>query len=95
MLDGPGDDGSLADDRCSVREREHWKLFLAADPLELGAFAGCAEGARAAPAEDDAFVLDSRFIESLVSAAATMWHERRPATAHVAGVEGQFGRRVL
>ncbi len=95
MLGGPGDNGGLANDCRSVREREHRKLLLSADPLELGAFAGCAEGARAAPAEDDAFVSDSRLVESLVSATAPVGDERRAAASNVAGVEGQFVRGVL
>jgi hypothetical protein len=95
MLGGPGDNRGLADNRCSVREREHWKLLLSADPFEAGAFAGRAEGARAALAEDDAFVFDSRLVESLVSATAPVGDERRAAASNVAGVEGQFVRGVL
>ena len=66
MLGGPGDDGSLAVDRRSVREREHWKLLLSADPFELGAFAGRADAERAPLAEDDGFVFDSRLVERLL-----------------------------
>jgi hypothetical protein len=95
VLGGPGNNRGLANDCRSVREREHWKLLLSADPLELGAFAGRAEGARPASAEDDACVFDSSLVERLVSATATMRHERRAAASNVAGVEGQFGWGVL
>jgi hypothetical protein len=95
VLGGPGDNRGLANDGRSVRERENWKLLLSADPLELGAFAGCADGAWPAFAEDDACVFDSSLVERLVSATAPVRHERRAAAPNVAGVEGQFGWGVL
>jgi integrase len=41
----PSDDGIFAVHRCSVREREHWKHLLSADPLQLGAHPGRANAA--------------------------------------------------
>ncbi len=67
VLGGPGDDGSLAVHRRSIREREHWQLLLSADPLELGALAGRADAGRAALAEDDAPVCDPRLVERRMS----------------------------
>jgi hypothetical protein len=66
----PGDNGILADHRRSVGEREHRKLLLSADPLEVGALTCRPDGARAALAEDDTLVFDSRLVECLVSARA-------------------------
>ena len=95
VLGGPGDDGSLPDDRRTVREREHRKHLLSTDPLELRAFAGCADAARVALAEDDAFVVDSRLVECLVSASAPVSEERGAAASDVAGVQSQFRWGVL
>src|SRR5436190_4685505 len=94
-LGDPGDDGVRAVHRRSVLEREDRELLLSADPLEFGALAGRADGERTALAEDDALVRDPRLVERLMSATAPMREERWPSASNVAGIEGQFGRRVL
>jgi hypothetical protein len=91
----PSDDGILADDRRSVGQRENWKLFLSAHPLEFRALPCCANGAWAALAEDDALVVDSRRVECLMSACAAVREAERSPTSNVTGVEGQLDRRVL
>src|SRR4051794_41688982 len=71
-LAGPGNDRVRAGYRRSVRQREDRKLLLSADPLEVGTPPGCADGERAALAEDDAFVHDPGLVERFMSATATV-----------------------
>src|SRR3954447_5642847 len=95
VLDSPGNDRVFAVHRRSVGEREHRKLLLSADPLELGALSGRADRARAAFPEDDALVQDSRLVKCLVSTPAAVRQEQRVATSKVARVQRGHGGGML
>src|SRR6266513_6216818 len=83
-LAGPGNNGIRTVHRCSVRQRKHRQLLLAADLLELGTRPRRADRERAALAEDDALVRDARLVERSMGATAAVRQEPWPSAPHVA-----------